>query len=315
MWRCALVLNILTLAAAVKGQGTSDLGRVALSVVMPDNIEQLDASQVSKLETKITQIVTGAGLAASGYDQNFVIYPKLAIYEDQVVEGGMQAIHVVKAELGLIIQQVENGIVYSAITYPLTGSGSTLAAGVTNAISKIPVQDPGLRGFVEKGKQKIIDYYALKCGDIVSRSESLVRMDQYAEAIWLLFTVPEELSECYKRVQEKAVAAYIAYQSQQCQEMMQEARARYAATQYLEALDILAEVDPSSSCQSEARSLMASARARITEAQRQAHAFKMKKYEDNLALTHARLAAAKEVALAYYKSRPTKVTYNLLIVR
>jgi hypothetical protein len=70
-------------------QSQNDIGKMALSIIMPENVDYLDEQQLSKLETKISQIVTMNGLAASGYNNNFVIYPKLAVYENNIVESGM----------------------------------------------------------------------------------------------------------------------------------------------------------------------------------------------------------------------------------
>jgi hypothetical protein len=83
---------------------------------MPDNVEGLNTSQLSKLETKISQIVVASGLAASGYNNNFVVYPKFAIYETNLVEGGMQNITVITSELSLFIKQVDNNIMFSTIS-------------------------------------------------------------------------------------------------------------------------------------------------------------------------------------------------------
>jgi hypothetical protein len=87
---------------------------------MPENVDEL-----SKLESKIIQITTKAGLSASGYDQIFVIYPKFAIYETNVVEGGMQNITVVTADLSLFIKQVSNNLLFSSVSKSLRGSGRT----------------------------------------------------------------------------------------------------------------------------------------------------------------------------------------------
>ena len=40
----------------------------------------------------------------------------------------------------------------------------------------------------------------------------------------------------------------------------------------------------------------------------------MKIYNDSVALEKERINAVKEIAVAYYQSRPTTVSYNLLIV-
>jgi hypothetical protein len=44
----------------VYAQTADDMGKIALSVVMPDNIDGLTVSQLSKLESKVIQIVTKA---------------------------------------------------------------------------------------------------------------------------------------------------------------------------------------------------------------------------------------------------------------
>lgn len=59
--------------------------KIALSVVMPDNVEGLSASQLSKLKTKVISIVTANGLAATGIHNNFVIYPIFSVYDKNAV--------------------------------------------------------------------------------------------------------------------------------------------------------------------------------------------------------------------------------------
>ena len=130
-----------SLGYATLGQSSSEIGKIALSVVMPENVDALDASQLSKLEAKITQIVTNSGMAATGYNNNFVIYPKFSIYETNVAEGGMQNITVVTAELSLFIKQVENNLLFSSVTKSLKGSGANKSNAITNAISKIVTND------------------------------------------------------------------------------------------------------------------------------------------------------------------------------
>lgn len=320
MGRLLLVWGMLGLFWPLAGQTADDVGRVALSVVMPENVDGLDASQLSKLQTKITQIVTSAGLAATGYDQNFVIYPRFAIYEDNVVEGGMQSIHVVKAELGLFIEQVESGILFSSATYPLTGSGEDLHGGITNAISKISVRSPDLLAFVAEGKQKILAYYAERCDDIIAQADMLVKADRFQQALAELLTIPEELEPCYQRIQDKVVYVYNAYQAQRCAELMQDARAFYSGLKYTEALNVLADVDPTSNCAGESKTLMANIQAKMAEDQRRALAAQKPPTTSQNSSSPSKkptaqktpIKGAKEVAYSYYSAQPRKTTYKLI---
>lgn len=294
-------------------QSQNDIGKMALSIIMPENVDYLDEQQLSKLETKISQIVTMNGLAASGYNNNFVIYPKLAVYENNIVESGMQNITVMSVELSLFIKQVENNLIFSTITKSLKGSGNSKQMALTNAISKIPTNDLEYKTFIENGKLKILHYYELKCTDILKKSEAYVKLKQYDQALGLLLTVPEEVSSCYSKVQEKSIEAYIAYQTQKCAETMQSAKTTIASNNYVGALKILSEIDPSASCFKEAQKLINLAAAKIDAEEKKQWEFKMKQYKDLISLNRQRIEAAKEIAIAYYKNRPSIINYNYIV--
>ncbi len=293
-------------------QSSADVGKIALSVVMPENVDGLDASQLSKLETKISQIVTASGLAASGYNNNFVIYPKFALYDVNVVEGGMQNIMVANCELSLFIKQVDNNVLFATISRQLKGSGNSKETAITNAISKIPVGDKEFKTFIEEGKGKIITYYESKCADIITKSESLVKMQKYDEALGLLMTVPAEVA-CYNKVQEKSIEAYKAYQNQKCAQQMQVAKTNLAARDNKGALDILAQIDPSTSCFKEAQSMINVAASKVDAEEKKQFDLKMRVYNDEVALEKQRVNAVRDIAVAYYKSQPTTVHYNYIV--
>ena len=54
-----LIISIVLLNSVLVNlaQTTSDVGKIALSIIMPEKIDGLEDSQLSKLETKITNIV------------------------------------------------------------------------------------------------------------------------------------------------------------------------------------------------------------------------------------------------------------------
>ncbi len=313
MKKIYFLLIALGFAFTSFAQSTNDVGKIALSVIMPENVDGLDVSQLSKLETKISQIVTVSGLAASGYNNNFVIYPQFAVYESNIVEGGMQNITVVTAELSLFIKQVDNNIIFSTISKPLKGSGTNKEIAITNAISKIPTNDPEFKTFIETGKSKIIQYYETKCVDIIKKSDSYVKMQQYDQALGLLMTVPEEVSSCYNQIQDKAIEAYKAYQTQKCAELIQKAKTLLAANDYAGALNILSDIDPSASCFNEAQTIAKTAETKVDAEEKKQWDFQMKQYNDAVSLEKQRVEAIKEIAVSYYKSQPTTVNYNYIV--
>jgi hypothetical protein len=319
----------LLLFFSAGAQTLSDVGKIVLSVVMPENLEGLTASQLSKLESKITQITTRAGLAANSYNQTFVIYPKFAIYESQVVEGGMQNITVLTAELSLYILQTTTNVLFASVSKPLKGSGKSREAAITQLISQIPVSDKAFAVFIDEGKQKIIQYYETNCNNIVKKADSYIQRQQYDQALGLLMSVPEEVSACYDKILNKAIDTHQALLTQICSEKMLQAKTMLATKNYEGTLGVLSEIDPSAVCFKEALAMVQSIENRISEAEKQQWDFRMKQYEDarNLKqqqhersleqqrnaneLERQRIDAIKEVAIAYYKSQPTTVNYSL----
>jgi len=308
------LLLLLLCHILVFSQTKSEIGKIALSVIIPENIENLDASQLSKLEIKVSQIVTRAGLAASGNDKNFVIYPNFAIYESNVVEGGMQNITVINTELTLVVKQVTNNIIYATTSFPLKGSGNSRNSAITNSIANIPVTDPGLRTFIEAAKAKIIQYYQENCNDIEKKAEVLAKNQNYEAALGTLMAVPEEVSSCYNQVISRSMEIYKAYQNQKCAVQVQQAKVLLAAQDYNGALTIIGQIDPSTPCFNAAESLAKSAADRVDEDARKQWNFKMKQYDNDVDLEKQRIEAIKDIAVSYYNSQP-KTIKNTYIFR
>jgi hypothetical protein len=298
----------------VQAQDVGDVGKIALSVVMPDNIEGLRVSELSKLESKIIQITTKAGLSASGYNQNFVIYPKLAVYESSVVEGGMQNLTVVTVELSLYIKQVNNNLLFSSVSKQLKGVGKTAEIAITNAISQIPVSDRSFADFILEGKGKILRYYEQNCSDIEKKADAFIKMQQYDQALGLLMSVPEEVSGCYDRILNKSIDTYRAFQNQQCSEQLQQARTLIAGMYYDEALNVLSAIDPSTECFTEAEKMVKSIESKISAEYKKHWDMQVKIYNDAVALEKQRINAVKEIAVSYYRNQANTVNY-LYIVR
>lgn len=312
MKKILLIITVFVLSQIVKAQSSSsEIGKITLSVIMPENVDGLDASQLSKLETKITQIVTNSGIGASGDNNSFVIYPKFAVYETNVVEGGMQNITVVKSELSLFIKQVDNNILFSSVSKVINGSGNSKLTAMTNAISKIDVNDNDFKTFVETGKTKIIKYYENKCLDIITKSETLAKKQDFEQALGLLMSVPEEVS-CYSKVQQKSIEVYKAYQDQKCKTLIHEVNLSVTNNDYTKALTNLGLIDPSSSCFKEAQGIMKKIESKIDAEQKRQLALQMKVYNDQVALEKQRINAVRDIAVAYYKNRPS-VHYNYII--
>lgn len=296
----------------IKAQTANEIGKISLAVVIPENIENLNDSQISKLDTKISQIVTLSGLSDSGYNNNFIVYPKFAINETYVVEGGMQNITVVSAELSLFVKQVDANILFSTISKTIKGSGSNKESAITNAITKIISNDSDYKTFIEKSKNKIIQYYETKCSDIIRKSDGFVKVQQFEEALGLLMSVPDVVS-CYSDVQSKAVETYKGFQKKNCSKQIQLARNTLAINDYVGTLNILSEIDPASPCFKESQTMAKTIELKVTAEEKKQWDFQIKEYNDAVSLEKQRVNAIKEIAVSYYKSQTANINYTLIV--
>ena len=130
-------LLFLLLHCLANAQGIDDVGKISIALEMPKSIDKLSAAHVSKLETKMMQLVTTGGLVAGSKYSPFVLKPSFIVQESSLVEGGMAKLTVITADFSLSIQQVSNNVLFSSMSKQLKGSGSTEAIAIGNAIGKI----------------------------------------------------------------------------------------------------------------------------------------------------------------------------------
>jgi hypothetical protein len=308
-----LVFVFLCALFSAKAQNSDDLSKISLSIVMPDNVEGLNDGNLSKLETKITQIVASKGIAASGYNNNFVIYPKFAIYDTNVVETGMQNITVINCELSLFIKQVDNNTLYSSITKSIKGSGKDKQTALTNAVSKINTNEDDYQIFIEKGKQKIIKYYELKCNDLIIQADGMAKRQNFEQAIALLLSIPSEVS-CFSKIQSKSIEIYNNFQSYRCQGLLKQAKTDSAQNDFTSALNSLSQIDPSSKCGIEAKALIGRIEGKIDVENRQKWEAAMLVYKDSVQLEKQRINAVRDIAVEYARNQPKPQADNYLIL-
>ena len=225
---------------------------IHLSVVAPEAMNELNSSQISKIETKIQEMVTNYGISGEGY---FVIYPKYEMYNHSVVEG-MRNMHLVEVDLSLIVKELQTGKVYNTYSQSITGDGYSKAKAIDQSISQIKTSGEGVEAFLSETKQKIMDYYKSNCNQIYTEAGTMINQDRYREAIALLYPVPKETGDdCYNRIQSRLNEAYKGYMNETCEENLVKARNAMAKNNNKTALEALDEIDPESNCYSSAKQL------------------------------------------------------------
>lgn len=309
-----LLIGLFPILAMSQNTQQNDVGKISLSLVMPDRLERIDLTQLSKLETKINTITSNYGIGAKGYNNNFIIYPKFAVYDVTVVETGMQNITVATIDFSLFIAQTDNNLIFSSITKTIKGSGKDEYSALNNAIQLIPSKDKDFEAFISTGKTKINKYYDENCDRILSSATALSNSGQYEEAIGKLMQVPEEV-QCFEKIKQKTIEVYKLYSNKICKTQLSEGNASIANQDYEKALDILSQIDPSSACYNESQSRIKAVENKVSEEKRKELEIEMMKYQNQVELEKKRIKAVRDIAVAYYQRTQPTYNYNLIIVK
>jgi len=148
----------------------------------------------------------------------------------------------------------------------------------------------------------IYKYFNENCASIQNKATNLYAKQDFAQAISLLQSIPENGNNCFAEAQKKALVYYKGYQSRLCKENITKAKSEIATKNYENALSYLNMIDSSSSCYPEVGKLI----NQISD--------KVEKTENKeLDLEKRRIDAIKEIAKTYYSNSVRLVNYNIIV--
>lgn len=282
---------------------------VNLGVAFPQNDTRFDQSISKILVNRLQAILNKDDISEAGGD--FVIIPKTSVLSNDLIESGMKNIYKVEIELTLNVTQLSSNKSFGTISIELKGSGMrNEQAAFKDAISSIKKTNPQLDNFFKTTKQKIIDYYQSNTSAILSQASSIAQQGDYEKAIAMLSSYPVGLKGSTE-VTKKLNQIYDAYRTKNCQQIILEARSAISVKNYSLALDLLSGIDTgSSSCKSEATSLINSINKEVRAKDAQDRADRQRRESLAADVEKTRLNAAAQVAKAYYQR--TYPTYYII---
>lgn len=307
MKRILVLIPCMVACCALCAQGLN------IGLIMPEEaVDGVAPDAFRTLNNKLERMITNSGSSAVN-SGNIVIFPELNFNNDDIIEGGMRNIYSVGIELTAKVVSLSSNTVFGSISWDIKGKGYSKTEAVKEGFGKLVATDPKFKAVFDEIKDKICKYYISNKKAMLTQAKTLAAQQQYEEAIALLYEYPSGI-DGYEEVQKALTGIFRQYQSANCAQALQEARALFAVQDYDAAAAIIADIDATSSCAAEARTLSGQIRAQIKSDQ--ATEFERQKQVLQVAadVEKARLNAIAKVATAYYKSRP-KVAYNAVIVK
>lgn len=275
----SIIIGFLLFALSCMVQGQTS--QIYISVVLPDRNE-IPSEAGKQLERKMIQLLTSNGISSQDANNRFVITAKADITSKDIVASTPQRVSE-KIDLTFIVGDMVENKIFETVTIPLIGIGTNENKAFISAINQVKPQKAELVEFLEQSKQEIVDYYAVRCSQIIKDAQKLASANNYDEAIYQLMLVPD-ICDCAKECQNLMIEYTIKRNNAIAAQLFNEAKARWAASPTSEGAsdvaDIIARIPAGTNCQKNVDALIKSINTKLREDEKREWAFKMKQYDD-----------------------------------
>lgn len=112
------ILFFLFLSFYLTGVAQQQDSGIVIGIVLPERQDDVNANSFCLLETKLKSVTAKNGIFSDSYS-SFVMYPKINIIDNALVEGGLRNITVVELEITLFVKQFETNVGFGSCSKTL----------------------------------------------------------------------------------------------------------------------------------------------------------------------------------------------------
>lgn len=257
---------------------------IFISVVQPERSE-VPQEAAHLIESKLRQLITSCGVADSDPQGRFVITAKSDVLTKDIIGGAPSRVSQ-KIDFTFIIGDAIENKIFESYTISAIGIGINENKSYINAISKLKTNTPEMKIFIDKAKEKIVQYFQQRCQQIIVQAKQNAAAREYQEAIYLLMQVPE-VCDCAEECQYLMIDYYNSYTEGTAVSLLNSAKSAWAsapnASGAAKAADIIGNIPANSKVQDEIDLLVAEINKKLREDEKRDWDFKMQKYNDEVA--------------------------------
>jgi hypothetical protein len=322
MRKLLLILFTLFIFSVVKAQNnfakSDDFGRLSLTVYVPDQMN-LTFEAKSMLENKLSQIVSKRGVSGNNTNQRFIITVNSNMLNKYITNTSPTQ-YVYELEIVFYIGDGIEGKKFYNVSQNVSGIGMSETKAFIDAFKNINTNDVIFDQLIEKGKQKIIEYYNGYCDIILKDAESIAYKNNIDEALYKLALIPDACKECFEKSRKLSVILYKQAQERECKTKVMQAKSIWINNSTVEggreAANILNQIDPETSCFVNATNLINSINSTIQRKIDETISFERKyaliEQKNQNEIDRLRIQAVRDIAVSYFSHRPsTTIVYNV----
>ena len=258
-----LVAMGLVLPSMASAQSREE-SMIPVAVYVPDVGKY--ASVQSILETKLNLIATEHGMTGSTYHPQFVMYPTISVLDEQRTTTP-PVMTIVQLQVNVYIADYLNDNRFASTSFTVKGGGKSEEKAYMDAVKKIN-NNADLQRFVSQGKQRILEYYNTMCDKIITEANALSQTKEYDRAMAALGSIPKTAS-CFDESRDALVSVYGQYYTNNCEHLLQLARASAASRDMEKALMYISDIPSDCSCHAAALELYGEIVSYVKEQERQ----------------------------------------------
>jgi hypothetical protein len=288
-----------------------DMARIALDVVVPDQVADIPEHARSLLESKLIQVVTDHGMGGEGVSPRFLVTAKMEILTKDITPT-VPPMEAYTFQVYLYLVDFVDRNILSTTSFTTKGAGTNASRAYVNALRPVNLKNQSINRFLDEGKRKIIEYYNTRCDFVIARAQSLADQKQFQQAVATLSGIPEVTQDCYMRALDAIGPIYQQFIDHDCQMMVALASAIWAADPTsngaLRAGSLLSQIDPDSRCYGQAQGIIKDMGAKVLRDEQRDWDFMVKVFENNISLEALRIRAFRDVGVAWGENQ--QPTYN-----
>ena len=179
--------------------------KVRFAVVEPIIKGDITQDIADRISMKLLQIASQNGISGVG-SYNFVFGTEIAQI-GRVATATVPQKMTVKYELTYRVMNTVSGDVYATATQEILGVGNSFIEANQNAVKEMK-NTPQLQKMLQTASERIISWYNANLHVIKNQIESAEKAHDYALALSILNSIPEEATEAYPYVAEKQSSLY-----------------------------------------------------------------------------------------------------------
>lgn len=286
---------------------------ISMKAIVPDTCIPQEALRY--LESKLTQLLSSAGLADNNSSERFVLTAKVNVVSKDIVSSMPTKISQ-KLELCIFVGDIIENKVFGCHTFTLSSIGTSESKAYITAFNKLNITNKNLQLLLTDSKIKIAEYYALHNAEIITRANTLASIGNYDEAIFHLVTVPNINNKSFAQCQAAIINIYQKKIDAESSDLLAKATMAWQLNESQEGADkaaiYLADIHPNSTSFIQAKKLQENIAQKLAKIDLREWDFKMKKYLDNQTFKLNAISACKAIGIAYAKQQPKNYIQNII---